>query len=59
MMRCNVVFGWGPENSHGWRSLVGYILWGRKESDTTEATKAGTCLPPSPQPFLKADSPMM
>ena len=22
--------------SHGWRSLVGYSLWGRKESDTTE-----------------------
>ena len=20
----------------GWRSLVGYSLWGRKESDTTE-----------------------
>ena len=22
--------------SHGWRSLVGCSLWGRKESDTTE-----------------------
>ena len=22
--------------SHGWRSLVGYSLWGHKESDTTE-----------------------
>ena len=22
--------------SHGQRSLVGYSLWGRKESDTTE-----------------------
>ena len=22
--------------SHGWRSLVGYSPWGRKESDTTE-----------------------
>ena len=22
--------------SHGWRNLVGYRLWGRKESDTTE-----------------------
>ena len=25
-----------PGKSHGWRSLVGYSLWGRKESDTTE-----------------------
>ena len=25
-----------PEKSHGWRSLVGYSPWGRKESDMTE-----------------------
>ena len=25
-----------PGNSHGWRSLVGYNPWGRKELDTTE-----------------------
>ena len=25
-----------PEESHGRRSLVGYSLWGHKESDTTE-----------------------
>ena len=25
-----------PGRSHGWRSLVGYSLWGCKESDTTE-----------------------
>ena len=25
-----------PGESHGWRSLVGYSLWGHKESDTTE-----------------------
>ena len=25
-----------PGESHGRRSLVGYSLWGRKESDTTE-----------------------
>ena len=24
------------ENPHGWRSLVGYSLWGHKESDMTE-----------------------
>ena len=24
------------ENPHGQRSLVGYIQWGQKESDTTE-----------------------
>ena len=24
-----------PGKSHGWRSLVGCSLWGRKESDTT------------------------
>ena len=27
-----------PRESHGQRSLVGYSPWGRKESDTTEAT---------------------
>ena len=27
-----------PEKSHGPRSLVGYIPWGRKELDTTEHT---------------------
>ena len=25
-----------PGKSHGWRSMVGYSPWGRKESDTTE-----------------------
>ena len=25
-----------PGKSHGWRSLVGYSLWGCKEADTTE-----------------------
>ena len=25
-----------PEKSHGWRSLVGYSPWGRKELDRTE-----------------------
>ena len=25
-----------PRKFHGWRSLVGYCLWGHKESDTTE-----------------------
>ena len=24
-----------PGKSHGWRSLVGYSPWGRKELDTT------------------------
>ena len=27
-----------PEESHGQRNLMGCISWGRKESDTTEAT---------------------
>ena len=27
-----------PEESQGWESLVGCYLWGRTESDTTEAT---------------------
>ena len=27
-----------PEESQGWRSLVGCRLWGRTESDTTEVT---------------------
>ena len=25
-----------PGKSHGWRSLVGYSLWGHKELDMTE-----------------------
>ena len=25
-----------PRESHGWKSLVGYSPWGRKESDSTE-----------------------
>ena len=25
-----------PGKFHGWKSLVGYRPWGRKESDTTE-----------------------
>ena len=25
-----------PGKFHGWRSLVGYSTWGRKELDTTE-----------------------
>ena len=28
-----------PGKSHGQRSLVGYSLWGHKESDTTEVTE--------------------
>ena len=33
-----------PGESHGQGSLVGCILWGRKESDIAEATEhAGTC----------------
>ena len=27
-----------PGESKGWRALVGCLLWGRTESDTTEAT---------------------
>ena len=27
-----------PGESHGQRSLAGYSLWGRKESDVTDAT---------------------
>ena len=30
--------GFWPGESHGQRSLVGYSPWGRRESDTTEAT---------------------
>ena len=29
-----------PGESQGWRSLVGCLLWGRTESDRTEATAA-------------------
>ena len=39
-----------PRKFHGWRSLVGYSPWGRKESDTTEHTEEtrkerDTCTP--------------
>ena len=30
------------ENPHGQRNLVGYSLWGHKESDTTERLRAST-----------------
>ena len=33
-----------PGESHGQRSLVGYSLWGLKESDTTEQLSAHTCI---------------
>ena len=35
---------------HGWRSLVGYSSWGRKESDTTERLHSLHSLRPSPGP---------
>ena len=28
--------GFLPGKFHGWRSLVGYLSWSHKESDTTE-----------------------
>ena len=33
-----------PEKSHGQRSLVGYSLWGHKESDTAEQLHSLTSL---------------
>ena len=33
-----------PGKSHGWRSLVGYSPWGRKESDMTEQLHSLTLL---------------
>ena len=40
---CDLMFGCGlhilPGESQGWGSLVGCRLWGRTESDTTEATQ--------------------
>ena len=37
-----------PGNFHGWRSLVGYSLWGRKESNTTPC--------PSPTPKVYSNT---
>ena len=34
-----------PGESHGPRSLAGYSPWGRKESDTTEATERARTYP--------------
>ena len=39
-----------PGGSQGWRSLVGCHLWGRKESDTTEATQQQQQQPPGNLP---------
>ena len=33
-----------PGESQGWGSLVGCHLWGRTESDTTEATEQQQCV---------------
>ena len=32
------LFGTALRKSHGWRSLVGYSPWGRKESDRSDFT---------------------
>ena len=32
-----------PGKFHGWRTLVGYSPWGRKESDTTEQLHFPSC----------------
>ncbi|CAI9155805.1 unnamed protein product [Rangifer tarandus platyrhynchus] len=44
-----------PGKFHGWRSLVGYSLWGCKETDTTEQLHFFTLTPfwGSFQPFSK------
>ena len=34
--KCQPTPAFLPGKSHGWRSLVGYSPWGRKESDTVE-----------------------
>ena len=34
--QCHPTPAFLPGESHGWRSLVGYSPWGRKESDMTE-----------------------
>ena len=36
-----------PGESQGWGSLVGCRLWGRTESDTTEATAAAVAAEPT------------
>ena len=35
-----------PRKSHGWRSLIGYSPWGRRESDTKNLSLShvGTCM---------------
>ena len=35
------------ENPHGQRSLAGYNLWGRKESDTAACLSTALCAQPS------------
>ena len=36
MTHCKLIMVLLPGKSHGWRSLVGYSPWGRKELDTIE-----------------------
>ena len=43
---------------HGQRSLKGYSVWGRKESDTTEHAHIH-CLTPKPTHFLSTPAPVM
>ena len=48
-----------PGGSQGQRSLVGCRLWGRTESDTTEATQQRSCIRASLIPQLVKNPPAM
>ena len=48
-----------PGKFHGWRSLVGYSLWGRKESNTTEQLHFLSFSRDLPEPEIKPVSPAM
>ena len=41
-----------PGKFHGWRSLLGYSPWGRKESDTTERLHFHCLTEPSPKTHI-------
>ena len=43
-----------PGESHGWRSLMGYTLWGCKELDMTERLSTPGESPGHPHPWLSS-----
>ena len=48
-----------PGKSHGWRSVVGYSPWGRKESDMTERLHFHVSLVAEHRPWPTGSAPVV